>query len=153
MQFIEFVIYVPIYIGLIATTFYILGYIGDKGRKKPLFKDSELPKVSVIIPAWNEEKSIANTIKSILRSDYPKGKFEVIIIDDGSTDKTYEIAKKFKSKNVRVYRKKNGGKEVLTVSVISGYARGLLKGDFRFWILKENDLNKCFLGYDYGRNN
>lgn len=35
------------------------------------------------------------------------------------------------------------GKEVLTVSVMKGYARELLKGDFRFWILKKQDLNKC----------
>jgi uncharacterized LabA/DUF88 family protein len=35
------------------------------------------------------------------------------------------------------------GKEVLTVSVMKGYARELLKGDFRYWILKKQDLNKC----------
>ncbi len=35
------------------------------------------------------------------------------------------------------------GKEVLTASVLRGYARELLQGDFRFWILKKNDLNKC----------
>ncbi|MFA5060920.1 MAG: NYN domain-containing protein [Candidatus Pacearchaeota archaeon] len=35
------------------------------------------------------------------------------------------------------------GKEVLTASVMKGYARELLKGDFRYWILKKQDLNKC----------
>ena len=38
---------------------------------------------------------------------------------------------------------KQGGKEVLTVSVLRGYARELLQGEFRFWILKKTDLLKC----------
>jgi len=110
MTFIIFLIYASIYIGLIATTFYIIGYNQDKKKDKPLLSDNELPKVSIIIPAFNEEKSIGRTIESILASDYPKNKFEIVVVDDGSKDKTYEIAKKYKSKLVRVYTKKNGGK-------------------------------------------
>jgi cellulose synthase/poly-beta-1,6-N-acetylglucosamine synthase-like glycosyltransferase len=101
-------IYLSIYIGLIATTFYILSFAAGRKRKRRKYTDDELPFVSVLIPAYNEEKSIARTIKSILKSDYPK--FEVIVIDDGSKDKTYKIAKKFHSGKVRVYTKKNGGK-------------------------------------------
>ena len=110
MSFIIFLIYTSIYIGLVATTFYILGYSADKKKKKQLFTDDELPKVTVIIPAFNEEKSIARTIESITKSNYPKNKFEIIVIDDGSKDRTLEIAKKYKSKLVKVYTKKNGGK-------------------------------------------
>ena len=110
MSFIIFLIYTSIYIGLVATTFYILGYSADKKKKKQLFTDDELPKVTVIIPAFNEEKSIARTIESIKASNYPKNKFEIIVVDDGSKDKTLEIAKKYKSKLVKVYTKKNGGK-------------------------------------------
>jgi len=43
---------------------------------------------------------------------------------------------------------KNAGKEVLTVSVLKGYARELLQGEFRFWILKKSDVVKCFGGYN-----
>lgn len=43
---------------------------------------------------------------------------------------------------------KKSNKEVLTVSVLRGYARELLQGEFRFWILKKNDLDKCFRGYN-----
>ncbi len=103
-------IYISIYIGLIATTFYILSYKRGKVKKKQLFTDDELPTVSVIIPAFNEEKSIAGTIESIRASDYPKGKLEIIIIDDGSKDKTLEIAKKYQSKIIKVYTRPNGGK-------------------------------------------
>jgi uncharacterized LabA/DUF88 family protein len=41
---------------------------------------------------------------------------------------------------------KNAGKEVLTVSVLKGYARELLQGEFRFWILKKQDVERCFGG-------
>jgi len=103
-------LYISVYIGLVATTFYAIGYHSDKKAVKQIFTDDELPKVSVIIPAWNEAKSIAKTIKSIIASDYPKGKLEILVIDDGSKDNTLAIAKKFKSKMVKVYAKKNGGK-------------------------------------------
>ncbi len=43
---------------------------------------------------------------------------------------------------------KGAGKEVLTTSVLKGYARELLQGEFRFWILKKGDVVKCFKGYD-----
>lgn len=108
MDFVTIIIYLSIYIGLIATSFYVLSFIADKKKKREFFTDDELPFVSVIIPAYNEEKSIAETIKSVLTSNYPK--FEVIVIDDGSKDNTLKIAKKFIEKGVKVFSKKNGGK-------------------------------------------
>ncbi len=56
---------------------------------------SDLPKVSVIIPARNEEKSLPSSLDSVLKSDYPKDRMEVLIVEDGSEDKTYEVAKKY----------------------------------------------------------
>jgi cellulose synthase/poly-beta-1,6-N-acetylglucosamine synthase-like glycosyltransferase len=110
LNFVKILIYLSIYLGLVATTFFVLSHKKDKNVKKLLFKDDELPTVSVVIPAWNEERSIARTLRSVLKSDYPKELFEVIVIDDGSKDKTYQIAKKFQSKNVRIFTKENGGK-------------------------------------------
>tara|TARA_Y100000310_G_scaffold237278_1_gene240560 strand:+ start:2721 stop:3287 length:567 start_codon:yes stop_codon:yes gene_type:complete len=46
---------------------------------------------------------------------------------------------------------KRSGKEVLTASVMKGYARELLQGEFRFWILKKSDLNKCRESYRNGK--
>ena len=103
-------IYISVYIGLVATTFYIISYNKDKVKKKQLFTDDELLSVTVVIPAFNEERSIGQTIESIAASDYPKGKLEIIVVDDGSKDKTLEIAKKYRSKIIKVYTKPNGGK-------------------------------------------
>lgn len=53
------------------------------------------PKVSIVIPAYNEENNIKNCLNSIFNSNYPKEKFEIIVVDDGSTDKTAIAAKTF----------------------------------------------------------
>lgn len=49
------------------------------------------PFVSVLVPAHNEEKVIGNTVDAIARSNYPQEKFEIIVINDSSTDKTGEV--------------------------------------------------------------
>ena len=54
-------------------------------------------KVSVIIPAYNEENSIAKTLKTLVNQDYSE-KFEVIVVDNGSTDGTKDEVKKFQKK-------------------------------------------------------
>lgn len=110
MGFINIVIYTSIYLGLIATTFYILSYVAAKKDKVLLFSDKELPRVSVIIPAYNEEKTIETTFNSILASDYPKEKLEIIFVNDGSKDKTLQVANKFKKNGIKIFSKKNGGK-------------------------------------------
>ena len=54
------------------------------------------PGISVLIPSYNEEVVIRRTLRTILKSDYEN--FEVILIDDGSTDNTIKIAEKFNIK-------------------------------------------------------
>ena len=67
--------------------------------------------VSVIVPAYNEKECIANTLRSLARSTHP---IEIIVVDDGSTDDTSEIARSaaesFGMTNVRVIRQENAGK-------------------------------------------
>ncbi|WP_435221779.1 bifunctional polysaccharide deacetylase/glycosyltransferase family 2 protein [Streptomyces sp. Tue6028] len=63
--------------------------------------------VSVIVPAYNEKECIANTLKSLARSTHP---IEIIVVDDGSTDTTSEIAESLGMPNVRVVRQENAGK-------------------------------------------
>ncbi len=61
---------------------------------------------TVVIPAFNSEETIGKCLNSVLRQKEP-GSFEVIVVDDGSTDKTAEIVKKFRK--VRLIQQKNSG--------------------------------------------
>ena len=71
------------------------------------------PRVAVLIPAYNEEKVIVRTIRSVLNSDYLN--LHIIVIDDGSNDRTFEVAREaYKAEiaagRVQVLTKVNGGK-------------------------------------------
>ena len=70
---------------------------------------SFLPDVSVVIPAYNEAAGIAATVRSMAESDY-RGRLEIIVVDDGSTDDTAAIARGLRIPYVRVIRQPNAGK-------------------------------------------
>jgi len=65
------------------------------------------PAVSVIVPCYNAESYLAETIQSVLEQSYPD--FELILVDDGSTDRTGEILASFSDPRARVYRQANAG--------------------------------------------
>lgn len=62
---------------------------------------------SVIIPLYNKEKSIISTIESVLDQTYPK--FELIIINDGSTDNSLKVAQSLNDYRIKILNKPNGG--------------------------------------------
>ena len=68
------------------------------------------PPVSVVLAAYNEEKVIGRTIDSLLHSNYPQ--LEIVVVDDGSKDRTWEILQSIAAKEprVRVFTKPNAGK-------------------------------------------
>jgi cellulose synthase/poly-beta-1,6-N-acetylglucosamine synthase-like glycosyltransferase len=66
--------------------------------------ENELPFVSIIIAARNEEKNIGECIQSLIKQTYPVNKYEVIVTDDHSTDNTVSIIKSFKKENIKVIR-------------------------------------------------
>ena len=76
-----------------------------KQAKKPL---NYFPSVSIIVPAYNEEKCIAGTLETLLDAYYPDK--EIIVVDDGSTDRTYEVARAYVDKGIKLVRRPNGGK-------------------------------------------
>jgi cellulose synthase/poly-beta-1,6-N-acetylglucosamine synthase-like glycosyltransferase/peptidoglycan/xylan/chitin deacetylase (PgdA/CDA1 family) len=82
--------------------------IHHRRRRRPRAGAAGRPvPVSVIVPAYNEEKGIAATIESLLRTRHP---IEIIVVDDGSTDRTAEIAFRYAGDTVRVITRPNGGK-------------------------------------------
>src|SRR5580692_11465914 len=64
--------------------------------------------VSVLIDTYNHERFIEKAVVSVLEQDFPAAEREIIVVDDGSTDGTPEIIRKFEP-HVRVLRKVNGG--------------------------------------------
>jgi poly-beta-1,6 N-acetyl-D-glucosamine synthase len=87
----------------------VMAIIQHKKEKKT--KTYEFtPKISIIVPAYNEELNAERTVNHLLQSDYPD--FEIIFVDDGSKDKTYDkINTIFKNHpKVKVLTKPNGGK-------------------------------------------
>lgn len=89
------------------------------------------PKVSIIIPVYNGEKYLQVAIDSTLRQSYKN--IEIIVVDDGSSDKTKEICKKYGNK-IRYIRKENGGvSSALNVGINS------MTGDYFSW-LSHDDL-------------
>ncbi|MEK6885447.1 MAG: glycosyltransferase [Nanoarchaeota archaeon] len=103
---------VLIFIALYLFSFFVI--LNIKNRKDmlsyPLAKN--IYSVSILIPAYNEENSIKDTIEHVMNLDYPKDKFEVIVLNDGSTDRTKEIVLQCKQKypSLKILNKPNSGK-------------------------------------------
>ncbi|EXI81787.1 MAG: Poly-beta-1,6-N-acetyl-D-glucosamine synthase [Candidatus Accumulibacter appositus] len=76
-----------------------------------VFDPAYAPSVAVVVPAFNEEKVIVQTIASLLACDSP-GAFEIIVVDDGSSDATYRVASEAfaNDSRVRVFSQANAGK-------------------------------------------
>jgi hyaluronan synthase len=110
------------------TIFLIFMYLVTSGYKPQ--NDSGLrPRITVVIPAKNEETVIESVVKTVFRSDYPLSRLEVIVIDDGSTDQTWERVQRVASdlnvweKLILIKHDGNYGKRIALASAISR-ARG-----------------------------
>lgn len=109
----------------------------------PSFEESgTLPKVSIIAPAYNEEKTIAASIESIKRIDYPKELLEIVIVNDGSTDNTSNVIKKYANEKYITFidNKKNKGKSACLNQAIK-----LSKGQFIATMDSDSEVSKDVL--------
>lgn len=83
-------------------------------RKRKNHRSKYQPRVSIIIPAHNEEKTIMRTLDSVRQSTYPQNKLEIILVDDGSTDNTHCLARVYKfmhkTQNLKIIHQDNAGK-------------------------------------------
>lgn len=96
---------------LFTLLYAVLMMIYRKGWKaQPIFTTTQnkpSTKINIIIPARNEEHNIGICLDAIIKQDYPKEQYEVIVIDDHSTDNTVEIVNRYKSANVRCIKLSN----------------------------------------------
>ncbi len=127
------------------------GLVKAKEAPKLLYRDDlSLPMISLIVPAYNEGLVIQAAVRSLLLLDYPN--FEIIVIDDGSTDDTYERAMEVAAEDlsvpVRVITKKNGGKaEALNTGIVVAKGEFILNmdGDSK---LTRNTLRACIRHFE-----
>jgi GT2 family glycosyltransferase len=85
------------------------------------------PLVSILIPAYNAEEWIADTIRSAIAQTWPRT--EIIVVDDGSRDQTIAVAQQFASKSVCVVTKENQG-----AAAARNYGLKLSQGDYIQWL-------------------
>ncbi len=106
--------YVLAFISLYVQIFFLITFFEKRKKieyRKGVTKLSYYPSISVVVPCWNEEKTVEKTLNSLLNLDYPKDKLSIIAVDDGSTDKTWEVLKSFERySNIKIIQKENGGK-------------------------------------------
>lgn len=93
--------------------------------------DIKKPLVSVIMPAYNASRFIKDSINSVINQTYSN--WELLIINDGSTDNTGNIIKSFTDHRIRFFEKENGG-----VSTARNMGLSNMKGDF-FCLLDADD--------------
>ena len=103
-----------IFLSVYVQVFFFVTFL--ENRKKIVIRNGEIklkfyPAVTIVVPCWNEEKTVEKTIHSLLDLNYPKDKLKIFIVDDGSTDGTSDVINKFiKYPNIKIFHKENGGK-------------------------------------------
>lgn len=110
----DFILYILVFLSVYVQVFFFITFIENRKkievRKNPIKLDN-YPSVTIAVPCWNEESTVEKTVNSLLNLNYPKDKLKIFLLDDGSTDNTWDVLKKFVSfPNVRIFHKKNEGK-------------------------------------------
>lgn len=111
----QYFMYVVIFAGLYFQVFLLVSYFLWDGTTE--FDEEDVPSgqlyeptVSVLVPCWNEEKTVVGTVNSLLGMDYPREKLNIIVIDDGSTDSTWQVVQIFANNpSVTLLHKENEG--------------------------------------------
>ncbi|MDP2789487.1 MAG: glycosyltransferase [bacterium] len=108
------IFFVLIFLVVYIQVFFLVTFFENRKKivvRKGTIKLTMYPAVTIVVPCWNEEGTVYQTVRSLLELNYPKDKLKIFLIDDGSTDNTLNILKKFKkNKNVKIFHKENGGK-------------------------------------------
>ncbi len=86
------------YLGYPCLVFLLSRFRPARARRIP----DSLPEVTIVIPAYNEEAVIEAKLKSCLELDYPKHLLNILVVSDGSSDRTVPVARNFRSEHVRI---------------------------------------------------
>ncbi len=108
------IFYTLAFLSVYVQVFFFVTFLENRKRiiiRKGGIKLAHYPGVTIVVPCWNEERTLESTVQSIFNLNYPKDKIKILLIDDGSTDNTWNVINKFSNHpNVKIFRKENGGK-------------------------------------------
>lgn len=122
-------IYFCLFLGLYFEVFLLISFLEKRPAKKTAARPTYYPTVTILVPCWNKAATLGATVRSLLALDYPKEKLSILIIDDGSTDNTYEAAMQFADQpQVTVLRKKNEGSKFSALNFGIAHSSGELVG-------------------------
>ncbi len=102
------------FLAVYVQVFFLVTFI--ENRKKIFIRHEKLnldhyPTTTIVVPCYNEEKTVAITLESLLSLAYPKDKLSIFVVDDGSRDNTWEILQAYKENpQIKLFKKENGGK-------------------------------------------
>lgn len=108
------IFYTAVFLSVYVQVFFLVTFL-EKRRHIVIRRDPialpEYPGVTIIVPCWNEQGTVEKTVNSLLALEYPKDKLHITIVDDGSTDATWDVLQKYAGNpNIHLYKKENGGK-------------------------------------------
>src|SRR3989338_309478 len=106
-------LYMCLFIALYFEVFLLISFIEHAPSKKEDALPRHYPSVSILVPCFNEEKTLAHTVESLLALQYPQDKLQIVVIDDGSRDATQAIGRDYAHRypeSILFLQKKNGGK-------------------------------------------
>ncbi|MDQ3090032.1 MAG: glycosyltransferase [bacterium] len=112
----DIILYGTLFTSLFFEVFLLINFfeIREEVRLEKALILSEVasyPTVTIIVPCFNEERTILSTLNSLLGLDYPKDKLSIIVVDDGSTDSTQQVLSNYNTHSqIRIFSKENGGK-------------------------------------------
>lgn len=108
----ELLAYPFIFAALYFEVFLLVTFLSSQARKDRARTPGEYtPSVAMIVPCYNEEKTIHGTVESLLALHYPKDRLSIILVNDGSTDGTKAVIDTYQGHpNIRIIHQENGGK-------------------------------------------
>jgi biofilm PGA synthesis N-glycosyltransferase PgaC len=128
------------WISIVAIFYTYIGYpvvvwLLGRMRNLKVSKSAVTPRVSVVIACHNEASNIEARIKNLLESDYPARLLEIVIISDGSTDFTADIARRYVSNRVHIfaYTEQRGKATALNVGAEIASGEIIIFADARQW--------------------
>ena len=136
----EYFFYIFLFITLYFQIFLLISFFENKEEKieKPL-EDSDYLSVTIMVPCYNEESTVERTIKSLQELDYPIDKLNIMIIDDGSIDNTWNVVQQFRDDSrIILMQKENEGSKFAALNFALAHIDTELVGvlDADSWVSK-----------------